>query len=84
MKQRLVSNRLEKLLNQTPAVILDGPRGVGKTTLGALQARTTLNLEIPALRNLAQQQPDELLVADEPVFIDEWHLALEIIAGVRR
>lgn len=84
MKQRLVSNGLEKLLNQTPAVILDGPRGVGKTTLGALQARTTLNLEIPALRNLAQQQPDELLVADEPIFIDEWHLAPEIIAGVRR
>ncbi len=84
MKQRLISNALRELLDQTPAVILDGPRGVGKTTLGVAKARTTLNLEIPALRNLAQQQPDELLVADEPVFIDEWHLAPEIIAAVRR
>ncbi|BDQ00838.1 DUF4143 domain-containing protein [Aquiluna sp. KACHI24] len=84
MKQRIICDALKKLLEQTPAVILDGPRGVGKTTLGVAQARTTLNLEIPALRNLAQQQPDELLVTEEPIFIDEWHLAPEIIAGVRR
>lgn len=84
LKLRLVDQSLRKLLAQTPAVILDGPRGVGKTTLGLAHAKTVLNLEIPALRELAQSQPDELVRGNEPVFIDEWHLAPEVIGGVRR
>jgi uncharacterized protein len=84
VQKRLVSERLKTLLKTSPAVLIEGPRAAGKTTLANTFAATTLNLEIPALRGLAQEQPDELLVTDEPIFVDEWHLAPEIIGGVRR
>lgn len=84
MKIRLVEKRLNELLETSPAVLIEGPRAVGKTTLARGVAATYLNLELPALRKLAQDQPDELLVSEEPIFVDEWHLAPEVIGGVRR
>lgn len=84
MQTRLVSERLKSMLETSPAVLIEGPRAAGKTTLASTFAATVLNLEIPALRKLAQEQPDELLESEEPIFVDEWHLAPEIIGGVRR
>jgi predicted AAA+ superfamily ATPase len=81
---RLAEPLLTQRLQASPAVILDGPRGVGKTTLAAKLANSVLNLEIPAIRALAQTQPDEVLRGQKPLFIDEWHMAPEIIGGVRR
>lgn len=84
MKNRLIARRIQELLAVSSAVLIEGPRAVGKTTLAKGFAATYLNLEIPALRKLAQEQPDEVLVSEEPIFVDEWHLAPEIIGGVRR
>ena len=82
--KRLIEPALDSLMSFSPAVVIDGPRGVGKTTLGKSRSSTYLNLEVPAVRELAQTHPDEILVGPPPIFIDEWHLAPEIIGGVRR
>jgi predicted AAA+ superfamily ATPase len=82
--KRLIEPALDDLMSFSPAVVIDGPRGVGKTTLGKSRSSAYLNLEVPAIRELAQTQPDEILAGTPPIFIDEWHLAPEIIGGVRR
>ena len=56
MIERSIIHRLERLLERTPAVVLTGPRQVGKTTLAQEVARKRdavyLDLENP--RDLAR------------------------------
>jgi predicted AAA+ superfamily ATPase len=75
MLTRRIGSEVEALLKQSPAVILTGPRQVGKTTLAlevaASRSATYLDLESPADRaRLAEPElyledhADELLVLD--------------------
>lgn len=76
MLERRIAPQVEALLKQSPAVILTGPRQVGKTTL-ALQIAgnrpaTYLDLESPADRArlsepelYLEDHADELLILDE-------------------
>ncbi|KPQ23375.1 MAG: hypothetical protein HLUCCA13_13985 [Halomonas sp. HL-48] len=56
---RLISDRVEESLADTPVVCLLGPRQVGKTTLAQRidPNRTYLNLDDPTLMAAAQQDP---------------------------
>jgi uncharacterized protein len=76
MLERRIASKVEALLKQSPAVILTGPRQVGKTTLALEIANrhpaTYLDLESPSDRaRLAEPElyledhADELLVLDE-------------------
>lgn len=71
---RLVDNALRDALAAAPVVILDGPRGVGKTTSARRLARSTVMLprDLDALRADAEGFLQELA---HPVLIDEWQLA---------
>ena len=61
-------------LSTSPVVILDGPRGVGKTTSAVRLATTTLFL--PRDLALLEVDPDTYLAAlPPPVLLDEWQLA---------
>jgi uncharacterized protein len=90
MLPRRIVTEVEALLRQSPAVVLTGPRQVGKTTL-ALQIATDrpatyLDLESPADRaRLSQPElyledhADELLVLDEVQRLPD---LFEILRGV--
>jgi hypothetical protein len=49
-----------------PAILLDGPKGVGKTATGERRARTVIRLDIPSQLQIAEADPDAILDADPP------------------
>jgi predicted AAA+ superfamily ATPase len=65
---------IARALSSIPIVILDGPRGVGKTTTARRYAKSILSF--PAdLDRLAVDAAGTLHALPTPVLIDEWQLA---------
>lgn len=82
---RHVEPILDALLASLPAVSLVGPRAVGKTTLAAARAATTLRFDIPAIAASARLDPDAALSGlPEPVLLDEWQIVPEILPALKR
>ena len=71
-RRRVVDDELDILLEDLPAVSLDGPKGVGKTATATARARTVFALDRPQTLELVLADPDRLAAAAEPVLIDEW------------
>lgn len=82
--QRLLDDRLRDTLRYSPAVVIEGPRGCGKTTTGSQAASSLLamdEVEVSegspgALRGLLEQPP--------PLLVDEWQVAPALWNAVRR
>lgn len=73
---RAVDRALDQLLRAMGAVLIEGPRGCGKTSTGLEHSRSSLRLDSsPQLVELASLNPGELLKGDVPRLIDEWQLA---------
>ncbi len=73
---RIVDDRLSRLLRAQAAVRLEGPRGCGKTTTAVRHAGSATHLDnSPAMRELAQLDPDRILTGTAPRLVDEWRLA---------
>lgn len=83
-QKRYLDRVLDDVFPQLPAVLIDGPKGVGKTMTAIQRAATVLRLDQPAVRQIASSDPDLLLSGDKPVLIDEWHLAEPIWGAVKR
>lgn len=69
---RIVDEQLVRLLRALPAVALEGPRAVGKTSSASRTAKTVIALDDPAEVALLEANPDRLERAVRPVLIDEW------------
>lgn len=63
--------------------MLEGARGVGKTTTAEQQANSVFRLEHPDTLDEVAANPDVLLEADPPVLIDEWQRYPQSIDLVR-
>ena len=48
--RRLVDTELDELMLELPAIVLEGPKGVGKTATAERRARTIVRLDDPAHR----------------------------------
>ena len=46
--RRVVDDELDELLSELPAIVLEGPKGVGKTETARRRAQTTFELDEPA------------------------------------
>lgn len=84
-RSRIVDDRLGWLVDNSPAVMVRGARGVGKTTTALRHARSVVNLENDD--TLAAVQADgELILAEEPpVLVDEWKrypACMNVVKGV--
>ncbi len=70
--RRIVDQELDALEPHLPAILLEGPKAVGKTATALERSKTTVWLSRPEVASIARSDPDALLVGDTPILIDEW------------
>lgn len=79
---------VDSLLDEEPAILLEGPRGSGKSTLlRAITERrgaTVLDLDDDGVLRLIREDPGAALAAPGLVAIDEFHRAPEVLSVVKR
>lgn len=81
---RMLDNLLKKVLLWHPAVIITGPRGVGKTRTGYAHARSRLFLDDRGDRTLVESDPMGAVTGEPPLLIDEWQILPETLWAVKR
>lgn len=82
---RHADSLLDELLTALPAIMLVGPRAVGKTTLAAARAGSALDLDVPATAAAARLDPDSAIAGlSEPILVDEWQHVPEILGAIKR
>lgn len=82
--ERALDWMLPEMLANLPALCIEGPRAVGKTSTALRYAKTAWMLDDPARQSLLAAQPRRLLAEPRPVLIDEWQRKPEIFDLVRR
>ena len=81
---RVLDRQLDALLAGLPAVLIDGPKAVGKTATASRRAATVLALDDPAERILIEADHERLTRLPQPILIDEWQLYPHVWDQVRR
>lgn len=83
-RRRIADQLVTDALASFGAVVIEGPRAVGKTTTGLQVARSSVRLdESPELATLAEVSPRVVLDGDTPRLVDEWQLAPTLWNAVR-
>jgi|ERR1035437_742570 predicted AAA+ superfamily ATPase len=82
--RRTIDNELDALFQELPAIVLDGPKGVGKTTTALQRARTIRRLDRTSELAVVEADPDIISTDEKPVLIDEWQRWPEVFDVVRR
>lgn len=86
-KPRIADSILEDKLDAMGAVIIEGAKYCGKTTLASQHAKSILYMADPDSREqnliMAQTNISRLLKGDTPRLIDEWQLAPQFWDAVR-
>jgi uncharacterized protein len=84
-RTRLLDSHLSDLFAEFPAIMVNGPRGSGKTTSARQLSAEIIRLDEPETARAARADPDLVLrLAQRPVLLDEWQEAPEILAAVKR
>ncbi len=83
-RPRAIDAELDQLLEQLPAIVIEGPKGVGKTLTAEQRARSVIRLDERAQREVVQAHPPSALLGPRPVLLDEWQRVPEIWDLVRR
>ena len=82
---RSVDSKLAEMLKGLPALMILGPRAVGKTTTAARLAAHVMYLDDPFTVRMVNADPDGALRGlPEPVLLDEWQEAPDLLAAVKR
>lgn len=83
-RTRIVDQIVQDALATFGAVIIQGPRAVGKTTTGLQVAASSIRLDSsPEVAALAETSPSTVLAGEAPRLIDEWQLAPTLWNAVR-
>ena len=81
---RVVDSEVADALASSPAVLIEGPRGCGKTWTGQRFARSQIMLDgSEALRFVADVDPDSILDGEEPRLLDEWQMIRSVWNAMR-
>ena len=83
-RRRIVDDELDLLVAQLPAVLLDGPKGVGKTSTAEQRCTSQRRLDHPATRTVVAADPMVIAADARPLLLDEWHLVRPVWDAVRR
>lgn len=83
-RPRLADRALAERLSSVGAVVVEGPKGSGKTWAALRHARSAVHFDADAAaRQLTAVNPRAVLRGDLPRLFDEWQLAPEIWNHVR-
>lgn len=82
-KKRIVDDLLDSLMSQLPAILLDGPKAVGKTSTAVQRARTIKRLDRLDERSLAAANPDWITRGEKPILLDEWHRSPDVWGEIK-
>jgi len=83
-QRRIIDDELDIYLKALPAIALDGPKAVGKTSTMRQRAKTVLELDLLGTREVVSANPTAALDRERPLLIDEWQKVPEIWDSVRR
>jgi predicted AAA+ superfamily ATPase len=84
-RERLVERSLDELFSQLAALIVVGPRAVGKTTTLGRRAATIVRLDRPQQAAVFDADPDVALAGlPEPVLVDEWQMVPSVLGALKR
>lgn len=82
---RIADHQLARDLAEWPAVLITGPRDIGKTTTALRQSADALRLDTRIGRQLADADPDAAIEGrPAPLLIDEWQLVPDVLGSVKR
>lgn len=74
--ERIGDEELKRKLRSSAAVLIEGPKWCGKTSMGAQVAKSIVYIQDPdkrsMYRKMADTQPSLLLEGDTPHMVDEW------------
>ena len=82
--RRIIDDELDDLFSQVPAIAIDGPKAVGKTTTAEQRVRGLLKLDSRANRAAIEADPELVRARARPLLIDEWQKVPEVWDVVRR
>lgn len=82
--RRIVDDELDELFPSLPAILLDGPKGVGKTATALERAATVWRLDDEAQREVVAASPNLATEGDPPILVDEWQRVPAVFDSVRR
>jgi predicted AAA+ superfamily ATPase len=84
-QDRIIDNELKDRLRTAGAVVLEGPKAVGKTETAIQQAKSIVRLDVDlAVRQAAAVDPGLVLGGAIPRLIDEWQVVPAIWNAVRQ
>ncbi|MCY3951826.1 MAG: DUF4143 domain-containing protein [bacterium] len=81
---RLLDAKLREVLLFSPAVVVEGPRGCGKTTTGSRAASSFLAMDEVEVAGGSPGALRGLLDLPPPLLVDEWQVAPGLWNAVRR
>ena len=83
-RPRVADAQIAARLNSAGAVLIEGPKGCGKTWAALRHARSVVHLDGDAMaRRLVAVSPEAVLEGESPRLLDEWQLAPQIWNHVR-
>jgi predicted AAA+ superfamily ATPase len=87
LAERRLTSVLASRLGEEPAIVLNGPRTVGKSTLlSALAAhlgRVVTDCDDPATRAAVRNDPGRFVSGPQPVLIDEYQHVPELLEAIK-
>ena len=86
-KRRLSDTKISQILENVPAICIEGPKWCGKTWTASNNSKSAIYIGDPANnfqnRRIAEANPESILVGNKPRLIDEWQEVPAIWDAVR-
>ena len=86
-KRRLSDTKISQILENVPAICIEGPKWCGKTWTARNNAKSAIYIGDPTNnfqnRRIAEADPESVLMGDKPRLIDEWQEVPAIWDAVR-
>ena len=82
--RRVIDDELDELFGALPAILIDGPKGVGKTATALRRATTVRRLDRATDHQILEAAPNRINLDARPVLLDEWQRLPTLWDTVRR